>query len=211
MKILIGTPIHQSKDYAMKRWLENVAKLQKVTPADLLLVDNSPNLKYIEKIKNYCIKYKIENYTIEHFEFSQGMTSGKIEIRVQRAKDMIRRRVLAKDYEAWFSWECDVLLPVDALSKLMKIMKSGNFMKVSHNCWNRKLPGNPNFGMGCALIKRECLNIKKIRYIYERKEKTGLEIAGDWLEDLVQKKILQNGGSFVLVENIVHPIYHLHK
>ena len=27
MKILIGTPIHESKDYAMERWLENVAVL----------------------------------------------------------------------------------------------------------------------------------------------------------------------------------------
>ena len=41
MKILIGTPIHEVKDYAMERWLENVAKLQEVTPCDLLLVDNS--------------------------------------------------------------------------------------------------------------------------------------------------------------------------
>lgn len=35
MKILIGTPIHRIKDYAMERSLANVAKLQKKTPADI--------------------------------------------------------------------------------------------------------------------------------------------------------------------------------
>ena len=211
MKILIGTPIHQCKDYCTERWLKNVAKLQKVTPADLLLVDNSPDLKYIEKVKKYCLKYKIKNYEIKHFEFNQGMTDGKIEIRVQRAKDIIRRAILAKDYEAWFSWECDVLIPVSTVSKLIKIMRSGNFMMVSHNYWNRRVPGNVNLAMGCTLIKRGSLKIGKVNFIYERKEATGLEMAGDWLEDLVQKRILRNGGSFVRVENIVKPIYHLHK
>jgi hypothetical protein len=42
MKVLIGTPIHQVKDYSMERWLANVRELRAHTPADLVLVDNSP-------------------------------------------------------------------------------------------------------------------------------------------------------------------------
>ena len=50
MKILIGTPIHECKDYCMERWLKNVSKME--YPADLLLVDNSPGLTYVEQVKN---------------------------------------------------------------------------------------------------------------------------------------------------------------
>src|SRR3989344_5552328 len=122
MKILIGTPIHAIKDYAMPRWLKNVAGLRKRTPADLLLVDNSPNLNYVEKVKEYCQKYGVENYKIKHFNFNQGISRGKIEIRVQRAKEIIRREVLSQDYDAWFSWECDQIIPHNALEALIRIM-----------------------------------------------------------------------------------------
>jgi len=55
MKILIGAPIHECKDYCMERWLKNVSKME--YPADLLLVDNSPGLTYVEQVKDYCKKY----------------------------------------------------------------------------------------------------------------------------------------------------------
>src|SRR3989344_9317605 len=94
MKILIGTPIHISKDYCMEKWLENVSKLE--YPADFMMVDNSPvldpvrsktsakggssadqafqavrtsnGIDYVEKVKKYCAKYGITNYKIEHLE-----------------------------------------------------------------------------------------------------------------------------------------------
>lgn len=46
-KVLIGTAVHEKKDYSLKRWLDNVPKLK--YPADILIVDNTPGLKYVEK------------------------------------------------------------------------------------------------------------------------------------------------------------------
>ena len=54
----------------MQKWLENVAKVQKQYPADLLLVDNSPGLGYVEQLKRYCAKYvlgiEIEEERVEY-------------------------------------------------------------------------------------------------------------------------------------------------
>ena len=66
MKILIGTPIHQKKDYAIERWLENVSKLE--YPADLLMVDNSPGIEYMERAKGYCKRIGLKKYLIKHIE-----------------------------------------------------------------------------------------------------------------------------------------------
>src|SRR3989344_1033770 len=101
MKVLIGTPINEVKDYAMERWLENVAKLQKVYPADLLMVDNSPGLEYVAKVKEYCAKYGIINYKIEHLEIGQWQPSAE---KIGRSREIIRQEFLSRDYEAWFSW-----------------------------------------------------------------------------------------------------------
>src|SRR3989344_4069835 len=106
MRVLIGTPIHISKDYCMERWLENVSQL--TYPADLFLVDNSPGLGYVEKVKGYCTKYKIMNYKIEHLEINQKLGP---DIRIEVSQETIRHYVLTHNYDAWFSWECDQIIP----------------------------------------------------------------------------------------------------
>src|SRR3990172_13367128 len=101
-KALIGTPIHECKDYSIQRWLQNVAKLQAKSPADLLLVDNSPGFDYVEKVKGYCKKYKIKNYKIKHLEINQNQP---VPERIGRSREIVRQEILANDYGAWFSWE----------------------------------------------------------------------------------------------------------
>lgn len=211
MKVLIGTPIHEVKDYAMQKWLKNVAGLQKRTPADLLLVDNSPDLNYVKRVRQYCKKYGVKKYIIKHFSYNQGMSISEIEIRVQKAKEIIRREVLAGGYDAWFSWECDQIIPNNALEKLIKIMKSGNFMMVAHNSWWRTVPTSLNFSMGCTLIKRECLKLKKFKLLFEHVDSKNPEQAADWLEDLFRKRILQISGTYATVQGIIDPIYHLNN
>ena len=152
MKILIGTPIHQIKDYCMEKWLENVSKLE--YSADLMMVDNSPDLTYLDKVRGYCDKFNIKNYVLEHIEVSQ---ENGVDERVNRAREVIRKYFLSKDYDAWFTWECDQLIPLDALDKLIELMNAGNFMMVNHNSWARERPFDTNTDFGCSLIKRECL------------------------------------------------------
>jgi hypothetical protein len=204
LKILIGTPIHICKDYAMERWLENVAKLRQQTPADLLLVDNSPGLDYVEKVKGYCEKYGVKNYKIEHLELPQEQE--KFE-RVARSREVIRREFLSKDYDAWFAWDCDQIIPIDALGKLAQLMEEGDYMMVNPNKWNREIPGDPNIDFGCALIRRDSL--EKYGFILEFGTDPDMPNSWEPGEAWFRKRVLRGGGKYINVYGVINPIYHL--
>src|SRR3989344_5847502 len=131
MKVLIGTPIHESKDYSMERWLQSVSRVRTEYPADLLLVDNSPGLGYVEKVKGYCEKYGVGDCQIQHLELPSSQERFE---RIARSREVIRREFLSKDYDAWLSWESDILVPPDTLGELANLMRSGDFMVVDHQC-----------------------------------------------------------------------------
>ena len=212
MKILIGTPIHEVKDYCMQRWLKNVAKLQQVSPADLLLVDNSPGLEYVKRVKGYCKKYGITNYKIKHLEIPQGTnknTAEEIHERVTRCREIIRTELLSKQYDAWFSWECDQLIPTNALGKLVRILESGDFVMVDHNSWVNDQPGQINFDFGVTLIKRECLE----KYGFIPKFGIGPDMPKNWYEaeGWFRKRLLKDGCNYLEVQGIIEPVYHLDK
>ena len=207
MKILIGTPIHIVKDYAMERWLENVAKLQMEYPADLLLVDNSPGLDYMEKVKGYCKKYGIKNYQIKHLQLPPEQSVFE---RVARSREIIRKYILSRDYDAWFSWECDQLIPNNALGELIKMMESGNFTIASHNTRVRENPGQVLDELfGTTLIKREVF--KKHGFLLEFG--TNPEMPDTWEpgEKWFKKQVLKDGGSTIEADGILKPVYHLNE
>jgi hypothetical protein len=226
MKILIGTPIHEIKDYCMERWIENVSKLH--YPADLLLIDNSPGLGYIEKIKSYLKKYRIKNFKIKHFEINEQnldasqARSQKVEI----AQEMIRREALKSKYDAWFSWECDQIIPPDTLDRLVSLMQKGNYMMVVVNSWARTIPGEFNANMGVTLISQKALNLGW--FLPTKNKKNSFDIADIYKQSLktefsselsnsvysvdemrFKKQILKNGGNYVELYGVIDPIYHL--
>lgn len=207
MRIFIGTPIHQVKDYAMERWLANVAKLQKEYPADLFMVDNSPGLEYVEKVKEYCIKYGIKNYKIKHLELPPQQN--KFE-RVARSREVIRQYILSHDYDAWFSWECDEIIPPNSLDKLIKLMAAGDFMIASHNCWTRQNPEQPlNELFGVTLIKREC--VEKHGFILHFGTDPDMPTTWEPSEKWFRKRVLRDGGNTIEAEGLISPIYHLNQ
>jgi len=203
MKILIGTPIHECKDYAMERWLKNVVKLQKKYPADLLLVDNSPGLDYVKKVKGYCKKYGIKNYKIEHLEINQYQPVGE---KVGRSREIIRQEILHSDYNTWFSWESDQIIPADALIKLVKIMKAGNYTMIHPNSWDRIVPGEPQAKFGVCLIHRQCL--EKYGFLLEYPNMPDCWHDG---ETWFKRQVLKGGGSYIEIYGLIKPIYHLNK
>jgi hypothetical protein len=212
MKILIGTPIHISKDYCMERWLENVSNLIKKTPADLLLVDNSPDLNYVNKIKKYCKKYGITNYKIKHLKISQGINIGtdeKIHERITRSREIIRKEILSKNYDAWFCWESDQLIPTDALDKLIDLMVAGNFMVVDHNCWVNDRPHQINFDYGVTLLSKECLE----RYSFIPPPGSGPGTLNRWYsaERWFRNRLQKDSCNFIEIRGYIEPIYHLAK
>ena len=93
MKILMGTPVHECKDYAMERWLESVSKLD--YPFDLLLVDNSENPGYVKKLHAYCKKYEITNYKLLHVDVDKDTI---LDERLAKSREFIKRKVLDKNY-----------------------------------------------------------------------------------------------------------------
>lgn len=201
MKVLIGTPIHQVKDYAMERWLQNVAELQKVYSADLLMVDNSPGLEYVKKVKEYCKKYGLKNYKIEHLEIWQENGADE---RIGRSREIIRQNFLAHDYDAWFSWECDQLIPTDALNTLVKFMVNGNYAMISHNSWTRGDPDQALAAFGCTLIRRDCL--ENFGFLLEYQNMQNCWHAG---ETRFKNQVLKAGGKYIEVYGVIQPIYHL--
>ena len=201
MKVLIGTPIHQVKDYAMERWLKNVSELKH--PADLLLVDNSPSTDYVEKVKGYCKKYTLKNYQIVHIDVHQENGADE---RIGRSREIIRQHVLTHNYDAWFSWECDQIIPTDTLDKLIAIMKEGNFMLVAHNSPGRIVQTDAIASFGVTLIKREPL--EKYGFLLEYPNMPDCWHGG---ENWFKKQILQDGGNYLEVYGVIKPIYHLDK
>ncbi|KKS83722.1 MAG: hypothetical protein UV59_C0033G0020 [Candidatus Gottesmanbacteria bacterium GW2011_GWA1_43_11] len=207
MRILIGTPIHISKDYAMERWLENVSKLE--YSADLLMVDNSPGLDYMERVKASCIQHGIKNYKIKHIEIDQQLGP---DLRIEAAQETIRHYVLSHNYDTWFSWECDQIIPTDALDKLIRIMKMGNFMMVVHNSQARWDPKILNTNMGITLIKKECL--EKSWFLPQRNGKISLDVSDSYdinNPNVFKKRVLASGGHYLEVFGVIKPIYHLNK
>lgn len=211
MKILIGTPIHEIKDYSMERWLQNIAELRKIHPCDFLMVDNSPDLTYIEKVKGYCEKYRIEDYEIKHLEIAQGESVNKsideqIHERVARSQEMIRQFILSKDYDGWFSWECDQIIPLDALDKLIEIMEMGNFMMVNHNIWDKNVPEGLCFDWGVTLVNREYL--KKYGFLLE----FGTDPEPDtWYnaQAWYRKRLKHDDAPFIDLVGVISPILHI--
>lgn len=202
MKVLIGTPIHKIKDYCMEKWIENVSILLKKYPADLLLVDNSPDLCYIEKIKSYLAKYSINNYKIKHLEINQEQPTGE---RIGRSREIIRQEFLKGDYDAWFSWESDQIIPIDALDKLCVLMQKGKFMIVIHISWNREYPSEPAAYFGCALIRRDAL--EKYSFLLE----SDPDNPQTWhrTEEWFKRRVLKGGGNYIEVSGVIKPIEHL--
>jgi len=206
MKILIGTPIHESKDYAMERWLENVAKLQKEYPADFLIIDNTPGTHYVETLRGYCAKYGITNFQIKHLEFDPMMEPDE---RISRSREEIRQHILENDYDAWFSWESDQIIPTDTLNKLSKVMESGHYMIIHPNSWDRVLPGEPDISFGVCLISREPL--KKFGFLLEFGLEPGMRKAWNHGDVWFKKQVLKDGGNYIEVFGLIKPIYHLNK
>jgi len=204
MKVLIGTPIHISKDYAMERWLESVSKFE--YPFDLLMVDNSPDSEYLHTVHAYCKKYKLTNYDLVHIDVGQNSI---LDERLAQSRELIRKQVLDQGYDAWLSLECDVVAPLNALSKLVDLI--GDYWMVSHAYPRRDNPRDINVEFGITLIKRHALEkygfINQYGYIDPLQSNSwyGNEV---WFIRRIDR---DNEGKHINVYGVIKPIYHLNN
>lgn len=202
MKILIGTPIHISKDYAMERWLQSLSNLD--YPFDLLMVDNSPNSEYLKKIHEYCKKYGVTNYKLVHIDVDRDAV---LDERLAESREIIRKAVLDKDYDAWLSLECDVIVPSNTLTKLICLID--DYWMVSHAYPARSIPNETNAELGICLVKRQALAklgfANQYGYIDPLRPKSwcGNDV---WFIRRIERS---SEGKHINVGGIIKPIYHL--
>lgn len=200
-RVLLGTPIHESKDYSIARWLGSISKFD--YPFDLLMVDNSPNSNYVNQVHTYCRQYNLANYQLVHIESSSDSI---IDERLSISREIIRQEVLQKSYDTWCSVECDIIAPPDALSKLVNLIED-NWM-ITHVYPTRGNPSTINAELGLALIKRQALQhsfINGYGHINPASPKSWYSNdvwflrSIDWSQE----------GKRLTVSGLIKPIYHL--
>lgn len=203
MKVLIGTPIHESKHYCIHQWFASVAQLLKISPARILLVDNSPDLSYVAILKKLCNKYGITDYDITHIHVEQE--NGRDE-RIGRSREVIRQYVLHYGYDAWFSWESDQLIPAHTLKILSDIMESGNYSMIHPNTWSRENPSEPEANFGACLISRK--ELVKYGFLLEYPNMPKCWYGG---ETWFKKQVIKGGGSYIEIYGTIKPILHINQ
>ena len=129
-KILVGCPTHEVKDYCLELYAKAVKSLT-YKNFDVLLVDNSPNDAYLEKIKSFGLN------AIKGPGFETAIK------RIIASRNLLRKHFLENDYDYLFSLEQDVLPPPDAIEKLLQHKKkiiSGVYFNVQRNLAGKVIP-----------------------------------------------------------------------
>ena len=181
MKILVGCPTSEHKAYCLKEYLEGVKNIN--YSVDFVLVDNSENDEYYNKLKDLGVKVIKGKY----FENARD--------RVIYSRNILRKYCLDNNYDYFLSLEQDVVPPKDVIEKLLKHEKDivcglyfylgdddktllpmvwvhhgGEFAKrlsfdeVPEN----KLIETITCGLGCVLIKKNVLEKVEFRYNKEK-------------------------------------------
>ena len=125
-KILVGCPTSFHKEYALKEYAEAVKSLD-YDNYDVLLVDNSPDNVYYNKVQ----KHGLNVIKGPYFE-------GAIQ-RIVTSRNVLREYVLENNYDYLLSLEQDVIPDKDVLKKLIshnKEVVSGIYFV--HNIINNK-------------------------------------------------------------------------
>src|SRR3989344_5141016 len=185
-RVLVGCPTSFHKEYALNQYAEAVKSLN-YDNYDVLLIDNSPDDNYLNKIKNLGLNV-IKG---EYFESAIK--------RIITSRNLLKKYALDNNYDYLFSLEQDVIPNKDALSKLIshnKEVVSGIYFvhniinnqrmlipqvfielenKTNHlpdmrwlteqETFSNKLIKIVSCGLGCVLIHKNVL--EKIEFRYE--------------------------------------------
>ena len=119
LKILVGCPTSNHKEYCLKEYIEALKKLDYAN-FDILLVDNSENEGYFNKLKK-------EDIPVERVEYGE-----KVRERIVRARNFIVERMIEGNYDYFFSLEQDIIPPLDVIQRLLDCDKeiiSGVYFK----------------------------------------------------------------------------------
>lgn len=145
-KILVACPVHEIKEYAMQEWIDAIKALDYLN-YDILLVDNSPNLDFMNR---WCDQVPMLHVDIDvpDSEFCQ---------RIAKSMELIRQKFIEGDYESWINIEIDVIIPPEAIKVLRKWTTDCDW--VSH-VYPARGSGNDEecqSGVGIAMFSRKLM------------------------------------------------------
>ena len=105
-KVLIGIPTYNGKDYCLDEFIESIKKID-YPNKEIIFMDNSDDLMHAEIIRKKgfnTVYLKAKDYYDK----------------IIRSRNAIRSYFLAKDFDYLFFIDSDVMVPADALQKLVK-------------------------------------------------------------------------------------------
>lgn len=109
-KVLIGCPTSETFDYCLDEFLGGIRN-QTYKNYDLLIVDNSKTDSYIKKLKSLSINAIKGPYKDNYRE------------RIALSRNIMVDKALKRNYDYLFSVDQDIVLPKDAIEKLMQFNK----------------------------------------------------------------------------------------
>tara|TARA_Y100000310_G_C20692725_1_gene823394 strand:- start:2536 stop:4029 length:1494 start_codon:yes stop_codon:yes gene_type:complete len=184
-KILVGCPTYYKYEYCLEKYAKIVKNLM-YPNYDILLIDNSPDEEYMEKIQDVGLKVEQTPYR------------KKARDRIVESRNLLKKRTLKGNYDYMFSLEQDVIPEPDILKKLLshdkkiisgfyfspqKLMngdvaikpiifkfhkKEGKWgtcrMLTKDETWSDELMNIAYCGVGCLLVHKDVLEKVTFRY-----------------------------------------------
>lgn len=105
MKVLVGCPTCDLYEYCLDKYVDAVKNLD-YKDYDVVLVDNSKNKEYTEKIKKLGLKV------------IKGKYYDDVKRRIIESRNLLRQYALDNNYDYLLSLEQDVIPPKDIINKL---------------------------------------------------------------------------------------------
>ncbi len=187
-RILIGCPTSYHKEYCLDKYIKGLKDID-YPNFDILLIDNSEDDNYFNKIKSY-------NIPVIKGPYSEGARD-----RIVSSRNILREKTIEGNYDYLFSLEQDVIPPRDVLLRLIKhrkevisciyfvhniieddreltpqafvILKDRQYIGLpsmrplnDFELSSNKLMQIVSCGLGCVLIHKDIL--KQIRFRYDK-------------------------------------------
>ena len=161
-KVFIGVPVRDTKGYSIEKYLESVKALE-WDNIEFVMIDNSDTDILTKIIETKLVDKKIDVVSMADKEMKSevillpDMMGRESEARLALSREYFREMFLKSDAVYWLSWECDIILPPDALKVLIGILQTNQVDIV--NCYypDRDEKFKSVSGIGCSLFTRKCL------------------------------------------------------
>jgi len=121
-KVLVGCPTSRYHDYCIEEYAKSITSFS-YPSYDILLVDNSEDLSYFEKLKKLGLPVIKDDFT------------EKARDRIVHSRNILKNYALEHDYDYFLSLEQDIIPPRDVIERTVHSQKdiiSGVYFKPFH-------------------------------------------------------------------------------